>query len=142
MLLDRNSVGNIHVTLYGPGILEPITLLIRNDDQQEGTITKYTIFNARRSTIQKRGQAIFGEMSSDNRTTWHIPRVELQANGIKWTNVLTQIIDTSNRWWEPESGDTILHKVESMHLCIPCVRIDPPANLITTETPAMPPNPY
>lgn len=142
MLLDRTNVNLIHLTLYGPNILEPIQILIRGDDQKEGTITKYTIFNARRSGLSKRGQAIFGEMSSDHRCTWHIPRIELQQNGIAYTNVLTQIIDVSNRWWEPESGDTILHKVWSEHVCLPCVRIDPPGNVVMNEVPSIPVSPY
>lgn len=142
MLIDRTNCTQIHLTLYGPNILEPVTIYIRGDDQAEGTLTKYTIYNARRAVATKRGQAIFGEMSSDYHTTWHFSRYDLNLNGIKYINVLTMIVDSSNRWWQPESPDGITQKVDGGHVCVECVRIDPPANLVINEFPPIPGNPY
>lgn len=130
MALRKNNSRTFHRRLYG-GILQKITLLKRLDDQKEGTVKAYTLYQCRRKKIAKHGEAIQGEMSSDMRTTWVIPRTELQRVGIQYINALDRIVDYDSpqnlpRFWQPESGENILVQLFENVINLDCQRVDPP----------------
>lgn len=129
MPLNRHNVRTFHRTLYA-GILETVTLLKRNDDQGQGTVTKYQVFQVRRSLITRVGEPIQGDIDTDVRTTFHLPRIELDRIGVGHINAADRIIDFDNRYWQPESADAIIVKLFEQHVCVDCVRIDPPGNQI------------
>jgi len=108
--------------------LESITLLKRSDDQQEGTVTSYKLFQCRRGRITKTGEPISHDMTSDHRASWHIPRVELDRVGVNYINAADRIVDYRGRYWQPESTTPIEIKIFENQLTIPCLRIDPPNN--------------
>ena len=127
MPIDRFNTRSFHRRLYaGAGYLETVTLLKRKDDQQEGTVTAYTMHQCRRSRIQKQGEPLQGDMSADHRTVWHIPRTELDRIGIAYLNVLDRIVDKKQRYWQPESPDRLDIALFENQLHIQCVRVDPP----------------
>ena len=125
MPLRKNNTRTFHRTLYA-GELETITLLKRNDDMHAGTITSYIIYQCRRGQATRSGEPIQGEMLSDYRLTWHIPAFELERVGIDHLNPLDVIIDYKNRYYQPESTTTIHLKLWENHMCVDCLRIDPP----------------
>jgi hypothetical protein len=117
------------------GQTESVTLLKRNDDQQEGTVRAITLFDCRRSMITKTGQAINQDTTSEMRTIWHIPSLELERNGVNWINPLDQIRDNQNRYWEPESTTEIIVRLFSTQVDVQCLRIDPPeVQVLTGQT--------
>jgi hypothetical protein len=114
-----------HRTLFA-GMLQTVILLKREDDQREGTVTAYKLFDVWRGQIYKTGQPIQGEMSSDHRATWHVPRVELDRVGVHYINALDRIVDKNGWYWQPESTTNIVTKLILVHLDIDCLRVDPP----------------
>lgn len=126
MPLNISDFRTFYKRLYGGvGVLETVTLLKRDDDQLEGVVTAYRIFNARRSLIYKSGQAIFQDMTSAHRVRWHIPYPEIERVGIHYLNVLDRIVDPQGRYWQPESNTTITSKLQDNHFCLECLRVDP-----------------
>jgi hypothetical protein len=135
MPLNRHNTNVFHRTLYG-GILKTIQLLKRGDDQKQGTVVAYTLFECRRSNIQKKGETIQAGMSDEHRTTWQIPRTELDRNGIAYLNPLDRIVERSDadsgpnynlyRYWQPESSQTIDIDQFENYVFLECIRIDPP----------------
>jgi hypothetical protein len=130
MPLNKRNTKYFFRGLYA-GELQTVTLLKRGDDQQEGTVTAFKLFNCRRGQVQRSGEAISSEMFSDQRTTWHIPRTELDRVGVRYLNALDRIVDEHNRYWEPESQSTIQVKLWENWVTFDAVRIDPPNNLTT-----------
>lgn len=130
MPLNRRNQRSFHKTLYA-GELETCTLLKRNDDQQQGTVTTYTLFNTRRSRIYKTGEPIQYDISSDERAIWHIPRQELDRVGVDHLNAADRIVDKFNRYWQPESNTNIVIQLFENMVNLDCVRIDPPSNPVT-----------
>ena len=124
MPMNARNQRTFHRTLYA-GMLEKITLLKRNDNQQQGTVRAITLYQCRRSMIFKKGQTIAGDELSDHRVTWHIPRVELDRVGVAFLNPLDIIKDNKNRYWQPESPTTITVKLFEVHVCVDCLRADP-----------------
>lgn len=116
-----------HRNLYsGLGMLKSITLLKRNDDQNENVVTSYVLFECRRSQIFKSDEPIQNDMSASYRTTWHIPRIELDRIGIAYINALDRILELSdtkkvNRVWGPEATTQIIGKLFENHVCVECV---------------------
>jgi hypothetical protein len=120
----------MHRKLYA-GQLETITMLKRGDDQAAGTVRRLTLFECRRSMHHKNMQPVQGDMSAHHWTVWHIPRTELDRVGVAHINALDIFIDYSGpehveRWWEPESTTNISVKLFEDHVCVGCLRRDPP----------------
>lgn len=129
MGLRRRNTHVYHRRLYA-GQLESIKLYKRGNDQQEGTVTVYVLFQCRRGQIQKQGQPIQGDLAVTHTTQWLIPRVELRRVGVNYLNVLDRIVDKYNLWWQPESSQNITMAIFDNYTVLDCVRIDPPANLV------------
>ena len=109
------------------GETQTVILLKRNNDQGEGTVRAITLFDCRRERTSKTGQPIQNEMSVAEFTTWQIPSFELDRNGVNYINVLDRIVDQHNRYWQPESGQSIDVRLFEDWVFINCVRIDPPS---------------
>ena len=122
MPLRHGNTRTFHRTLFG-GFLETITLLKRKDDQQQGTVTSYTLFQCRRGLIIKTGEPLAGDMSSDHRTVWHLPRIELDRIGVPYISAADRIVDSQGRVWQPESTTQIEDKLFENQLAIQCLRI-------------------
>jgi hypothetical protein len=130
MPLRKINQRTFYKRLYS-GQLKTITLLKRNVDLQQGTVTTYTMYGVRRSRITKTGETIQADMTSNHRTVWHIPRTEMDRLGLTDINALDRIVEqsiypTETRWWQPESTVTIDIKLFEDMITIACVRIDPP----------------
>ncbi len=127
MPLNKQNTRTFHRTLYGT-ILESVTLLKRGPDQQQGTVTAYGLHQCRWSRIYKTGQPLQGDMSSNHRRTLHIPVIELDRIGITYISAVDRFVDQDGRFWQPESYNTITVKLIENHMCVDCVRIDPPTS--------------
>ena|ERR1700722_1972830 len=130
MPLSKANQRTMHRKLYA-GMLKTVTLLKRNIDQQQGTVTKFTVYECWRSFIHKTGEPIQNDMTSEHRTVWHIPRTELDRLGLTDINALDRIIETSTspnqiRWWQAESTTPIDIRLFEDFVVVACLRIDPP----------------
>ncbi len=124
MPLNARNTRFFHRTLYASE-LQSISILKRGDDQREGEVTKYTLYQCRRSIITKTGEPIAGEMTSYHRVTWHIPTCELKRVGINYLNSADRIIDEDEgSIYQPESTTSITLKTFSNHQNIDCLRIE------------------
>ena len=126
MPLNKVNQSTFHRKLYA-GQLETVTLLKRGDDQSEGTVTAYVIFECRRSRIHKTGEPIQHDMVVGHTTVWHIPRIELDRIGVAYLSVLDRFVDQYNRFWQPESPQQLDIALFEDQLHVQCVRVDPPA---------------
>jgi len=128
MPLRRSTTRTFHRTLYA-GMLESVRLLKRGDNQQQGTVTPYVLYQCRRSAISKTGQTLDGAQNVGNRTVWHIPRTELERVGINYLNPLDRIeqLDEPERGyiWQPEAPETIDVKLFANHVCVACKLVKP-----------------
>ena len=115
--------------------MQQITFYKRRDDQAEGQFFgTYTLYDCRRSMIHKAGEPIAGEMMSYHRTTWHIPKIEVTRVGLEYINPVDTIYDPiEQKWWRPESPQTITEKQWGTWIVVDCVRCDPP-NLSPAST--------
>lgn len=124
MPIDIYNTKYFHRRLYnGTGMLKTVTLLKRNDDQLEGTVTSYTLFEVRRGLIYKSDEPILHDMSASYRTTFHIPRISLNCAGVAYINALDRIVERSDpgsvdRVWIVESTTTLTGKLFENHLCV------------------------
>lgn len=128
-LITKSTSETFHTWLYA-GQLGTVTLLKRGDDQAEGTVTAYVLYECRRSNTVKDGQPIQGDLAVESSTTWQIPAIQLRRIGVNYLNVLDRIIDDLNMWWQPESGQSITLSQFDSHYIIKCVRIDPSPNQV------------
>lgn len=124
MPLNALNTRTFHRFVFA-GILETIVILKRDDDQKEGTVRSAKVFDCRRSLIVKTGEPIQEDMTSDHRTTWHIPRIELDRAGVDHLNPADRIVDKEGRYWQPESTTVITEKMFSNHVDLDCLRVDP-----------------
>lgn len=124
MPLKRRNQHVFSRKLYA-GQMERIILLKRGDDQQEGTVTPYTIYTARRGNITKSGEAINLDVPAFEYVQWLIPCIELRRIGVNYLNVLDTIVDQFNMWWNPESPETMTLAVFDNYYLIPARRVDP-----------------
>lgn len=108
------------------GMLETVTLLKRDNDQRQGTVRSITLFDCRRGKISKTGQTIEDNMSSDNRTVWHIPRRELDRVGVAYLNALDRIVDKYGDYWQAESTTNIEVKLFKVEIDLECLAVNPP----------------
>ena len=112
-------------TLYA-GWLETVTLLKRGDDMEGSVVTTLLLFDVRPGQIWKTGEPIAGQMTSDHRRTWHIPRRELDRVGVNYINMLDRIVDKEGRHWQPESTTRIGMKLGMVEIDVDCLMTDPP----------------
>ena len=130
MPIGPKNQRTFHKRLYS-GMLETVRLLKRGNDQQQGTVTAYTLFQCRRSIISRTGESIQQDIEVDTRTVWHLPTIELERIGVAFINNLDRIVDNIGRYWQPEANVLIQHKLFSTHSHVHCLRVDPPNTTIT-----------
>ena len=105
-------------------MLEKITLLKRNDNQQQGTVTSYILFQCRISpTLNRTGQTIQGSMLVGDRAMWYIPRVELKRVGVNYLNDLDRIVDKQGRVWCPTALTYLEAHTFENHIFVWCERL-------------------
>ncbi len=121
-MIRKSTSRTFHRRLYGT-ILQMITLLKRGDDQQEGTVTKYLLYECRQSMITKTGEPIAGDMLSNHRCSFHIPRLILDNAGIWYINPADQIIDYEGATWQPESTTQLTNKLITDHVCVDALMV-------------------
>lgn len=136
MPMNRSNSQVFHRFLYS-GEMETVTILKRNDDQQEGTVTAFVIFECRRGNTSKTGEALQGEMATSHHCQWLIPCIQLRAVGINYLNVLDRIVDKYQQWWQPESPQTTTLSQFDNYYIVECVRIDPPGNQVLLGVPGI-----
>lgn len=129
MPLRASMLRVLHRPLYG-GKLQKVTLLKRGNDMQEIQMVRHVLFQCYKSAVVKTGEQISQDMSSEVRTVWLLPRVELDRIGVNYINNLDIIIDKFNRWWQPEATTQITEKLLGQFIEIQCLRIDPPGNVV------------
>lgn len=123
MVLNRHSTRTFHRRLYSTE-LQSITLLKRGDDLQQNIVTKYQLFQCRRSYITHTGETIQGSMAGSDTVIWHIPKIELGRVGVAYLNDLDRIVDPIlNQTWQPEAGNPIQIKLFGNQIRITCRRI-------------------
>lgn len=123
MPITRYNQKTFHRTLYGPGILESVTLLKRDDNQRQGVVRSVKLFDCRWGQIAKQGETYDGDMTSNHKRTLHIPRIELERAGVNYINPADRFVDESNRTWVNESTDVIDIKLMENHVCVTCQRL-------------------
>ena len=131
--ISPQSTRTFHRTLYAQ-MLQTIRFLRRNPDQQQGTITAYTLSECRQSMSFADGETIQGDMLSNHRCVWHIPAIVLNAVGLTYVQIGDRIDNTLTGVgigvpgvWQAESTTELIRKLFSNHYCVSCLRIDPPA---------------
>lgn len=128
MPLNKRNTRVFHRTLFS-GQLEKIKLLKRDDDQRQGIVTEYILFQCRKGKYRKSGQTLDGEMNSSHAVTWHIPRSELDRLGIAYLNPLDRIVELEgqfkDRIWQPESTTGIDVKLFEVHVDVDCLLLRP-----------------
>lgn len=132
MALRPETTRVFHRNLYA-GMLQTVTLLKRNNDQQEGTVRSVRVFDCRQKKVYKTGEAIQVDMSSDNRCVWQLPLIELVRAGVQYINVIDRIVNTGAAFgvpgtWQPESDTQIVAQLYGNFVNVFCKRIDPPAS--------------
>ena len=130
MAIGPLTTKTFHRTLYA-GMLQTVVLLKRNDDQQQGTVTAYTLFECRQSMVFSDGQPIQGDEQVNTRCIWHIPRISLDAIGIDHIMPADRLTNLNAPFgvrgtWAPEATTELIRKLFSNHYCVHCLRIDPP----------------
>lgn len=126
MPMTRWNQRTFHRTLYGPGILETVTLLKRGPDQRQGTVTAYTLFDCRRKKIFKTGEPVQGDMTASRTATWQLPKVELERVGVHYISALDRIVDREGWWWQPESSTMITVQLMLNFINVDCESVNPP----------------
>lgn len=125
MAINKQNHRYFHRTLYAGTGLQTITLLKRGDNQSQGTVRAVKLFNCRRRQIFKQGQTIARDFTSNQTTTWVIPREQLDANGIADISALDRIVDPiDGGTWQPESGTSIQVKLQGLIVNVSCLRTD------------------
>ena len=138
MPLNARNTLIFHRTLYA-GMLKTVTILKRGDDQQEGTVTAYTMYQCRRSRVNRTGEPIQHSMTSQVRAVWHMPHIEMKRLGINFFSAVDRIVETHDEsnnplppevwnYWQPESTTYILEKLFLNVHNLECLRVDPPRN--------------
>jgi hypothetical protein len=129
MTLTRKTTRHFHKTLYA-GMLQKIYLIKRDADQGQGTTRTLTLFQCRRSMAYVTGEPLRAGFTSNQRCTWHIPRVEMDRVGVDYISALDRIVDPEDQvgeagvTWMPESGTQIVVKLFGNHICVDCLRTD------------------
>ncbi len=129
-LITKRTSRGFHRTLFAP-MLQKITLLKRGNDQRQGTVVSYTLYQVWQSRMSASGETLQGEMDSDHATVWHIPRTQLDRIGVKFLNNLDRIVARGIttgilRTWQPEGDSPIEVKLFETHVDLPCLLANPP----------------
>lgn len=125
-MLRKKTMRNAH-RYISSGRQERVEVLKRDDDQRQGTVTRYLLFQCRWAPrIDRTGEPIQSDMLVDHSRILHVPVVELKRVGINHINPADRFIDIEGRYWQPESSTDITEKLYSLHLDIYCLRVDPP----------------
>lgn len=120
--------------VFGGYRTKTVTLLKRNDDQQQGTVRSLLVFNARRGAIHKAGETLQGDMVVDHRTEWYLPVEELKRVGVAYLNNLDRVLEKTDdggvpispwRFWQVESTTTIDINLFENWVVLHCLRVDP-----------------
>jgi hypothetical protein len=123
MPLTKQSTRTFHRTLYA-GELQSIVLHKRGDDQLQGQVAQYVLYDCRRSFITKAGEPLLGDMASSHRVYWHIPRIELDRVGVNYINAADRIYDPEEDiTYQPESTTIIYVKLFGNMVKVECVRL-------------------
>lgn len=136
MPLKRRNQHVFHRKLYA-GQLERITLLKRGDDQQEGTVVAYTLYQCRRGNITKSGEAIYLDVPAFDYIQWLIPCVELRRIGVNYLNVLDRIVDQFGAFYQAESPETMTLAIFDNYYVVPSRRVDPYPNSVLFGIPGI-----
>lgn len=127
MAINEKNQRSFHRKLYaGTGMLQTVTCLKREDDQRQGVVRSVTLYQCRWSKIYKTGEPLQQDMATSHMRTLHVPRKEMDRTGINYFNATDTFVDRDGRHWRPESPQTITTKLLEVHVCIDCVRCDPP----------------
>lgn len=131
MGIDPTNTRSFHRTLYA-GMLMTVTLLKRNNDQQQGTVRSVSLFEVRQGMVFKDGEPIQGDMTSNHRCVFHIPKIALDAAGVAYINAADRIDNRGASFgvpgvWEVESTTEEVVKLFGNHICCHCLRVDPPS---------------
>jgi len=121
----RNTKNNARVHRGGVNI-QKITLYKRGDNQKQGVVVAHELFTCWRDLITVTGQTLVTARAVNVRTTWHIPRAELNRNGILTVNATDKIYDPlEGIWWTPYASTTITESMFGNMVAIDCYRTDP-----------------
>lgn len=125
MPLRPHHFRTFHRRLYG-GQMQKLILYKRNDDQQEGVVRTLTLFNCRRSDIMREGEPLLHDMVANHRTTWQIPREELDRVGVNWISNDDRFFDKQygTGTWQPEPGVQIDVKLYAFWVTVNCFRVN------------------
>ena len=120
-----------HRTLYA-NMLQTVTILKRDNDQQQGTVRAVTVANCRQSMVFKDREPIQGDMTANHRCVWHLSKIDLDAAGINFINAADRIVNLNppfgvGGYWQPESTTEVIVKLFGNHVCVSCLRVDPPS---------------
>jgi hypothetical protein len=121
--MSTASERNFYVRLYAGFNQSKTTLLHRNDDQLEGTVTAYTLYNQWAKRILHTGQPSQGSMGVGDSRGWLIARAELDRVGVNYINAGDVLVDETGRKWLIESGDNITIQLNGDYLDISTKRI-------------------
>lgn len=124
MVIRRSNTTVFDRTLYA-GETEKVRLYKRGDDQRQGTVVAYILFNCRHTHVAKDGETIENDTSSGMRTTWFIPLRELRRHGITYLNAADRIEQLTGkeagRQWIPESTTSITESLFGNMIVVDCL---------------------
>jgi hypothetical protein len=124
----RTTTTTAYRTVYA-GITQSIFLLKRGNDQFQGQVVQYKLFNCRISRQNKTGETVQRDMTVSHRAIWHIPKKELLRFGIHYLNALDRIVqiqgDEAGFTWQPEGTTDIEVKLFGNEVDLHCLRVDP-----------------
>lgn len=136
MPMNRRNTQVYHRRLYA-GQLETVHLLKRGDDQQEGVVVDYKLFQCRRGNLDKHGEPLQGDMAVGHICQWLLPCKELRRVGVNYLNVLDRIVDKFNMWWQPEAPQNLTLAIFDNYYVVNCVRVDPNPNQVKLGKPGV-----
>lgn len=129
MPLRYSNTTSFHRKLYCDRI-EPLKILKRNDDLQEGTVQALIVYACWHSRYTRTKEPISHDLTAEHTTDWHIALSELQRVGINFLSSLDRLVQIQPQnlqeqgWiWQPESDTNIDASVFGNALKIHCKRI-------------------
>lgn len=128
MPLNARNSKNFHRCLRAGTNLQSIKYYKRGENQQQGTVTVYTLYACwREETVSRAGETLINSVVQvEIRGTWMIPKAELDRVGINFVNVTDKIHDTKeDKWWTPYSNDRITEMLMGNYAALDCHRTEP-----------------
>lgn len=123
MPLNKRNTRAVHRTTYC-GETEKVRMIWKVDGM-DPTYQAVVLYRCRWARINKRGQQLDGDVTSDMARKLLIPGTELKRVGVHHINHLFRFVDLEGRYWMPESWDTIEIKLFENEIGVPCQRTDP-----------------